>query len=741
MMLTATRSNVRLNIACLLLVLPFSLAHPVRAQPASSDATGAPSSEADGSADIPSRIRQLSNSDPAAAVAFAEPLFASATDNNRAAIGIELAESYVKAKRVAEAQSLLDKLTVESGSSDTAPLLRLRLLIATANHDWDQVDALAVTVDAVAASTRSSIQRAELWSQFGTASLAQNKFPEAQAAYQNALEAIGDGDSVLHFDTLQKLGVAQAQQGHYPDAIESFTGAEAVGKRIGRSEDPTFLLRFGGVFLYTGDSAHAIAYLTRALAAADLNPNSAFNRAPIYNNLGTAYFGEKNFEQAAHWFETSIAYTKQRGGNIGHALNNLGAVLREWGRNREALIRFEQALALGKTNKDKEAIAISSKNIGESLIELGERNKAVAPLEQAYAIYAQTDQRPKRLELYPVMIDNFEALGRSGDALKLMREYKALNDDVVNVESRERVSRLETAIDLAEKQKQLVASERDRTVQATAIDRLESEQGHDRLVNRGLIVAIAALAVLIVLQIRDRWLKARAHRELARTTEQIEAQRRALEALNDVVRRQSQEDVLTGLKNRRFLSEWMLEANRRRASDGETLRNRAPMLLILIDIDHFKDVNDQFGHAAGDRVLAEFAGILRDCHRDSDLIVRWGGEEFVWLCPDTPFSAAVTLCNRLRAALSARALHVEEQVTTLTVSMGFSEVPPWPGTSADWQLAMRIADAALYECKSSGRDRWLGYTAGSTPDADAISKADVAELVANGNLVRFEMTA
>ena len=95
-----------------------------------------------------------------------------------------------------------------------------------------------------------------------------------------------------------------------------------------------------------------------------------------------------------------------------------------------------------------------------------------------------------------------------------------------------------------------------------------------------------------------------------------------------------------------------------------------------------------------------------------------------------PISAAATLCNRLRAALSARALHVEDQVTTLTVSMGFSEVPPWPGTSADWQLAMRIADAALYECKSSGRDRWLGYTAGSTPDADAISKADVAELVA-----------
>lgn len=674
-------------------------------------------------------------------MAFAEPLFIAATDKNRVAIGVELGESYVKAKRVADAQALLDKLTADSASTDGAALLRLRLLIAAVNHDWDQVDAAATRVDAVAASASNATERAELWSQFGTALLAQNKFPEGQAAYQHALDAIGNEDSVLRFETLQKLGVAQAQQGRYPDAIEFFTQAEDVGKRIGQSEDPTFLLRFGGVFLYTGDSPHAISYLTRALAAADASSSSAFNRSPIYNNLGTAYYGEKNFERAAHWFEKSIDYAKQRGENAGHALNNLGAVLREWGRNKEALVRFEEALALGETNQDKEATAVASKNIGESLIELGQRNKAVAPLEQAYAIYAQTDQRPKRLELYPVMIDNLEALGRSDDALKLMREYKTLNDEVVNVESRERVSRLETAIDLVEKQKQLVESERDRSMQATAIDKLESEQGHDRLVNRVLIFAVAALALLIVLQIRDRWLKARVHRELARKTEQIEAQRRALEALNDVVRRQSQEDVLTGLKNRRFLSEWMVEANRRRASDGEVSRSREPMLLILIDIDHFKDVNDQFGHAAGDHVLAEFAGILRDCHRDSDLIVRWGGEEFVWLCPDTPISSAATLCNRLRAALSARAMQVEDQVTTLTVSMGFSAIPAWPGASSDWQLAMRIADAALYECKSNGRDRWLGYAAGSTPDADVMGKADVASLVANGNLVRFEMTA
>lgn len=730
----ALRAEARSTVVCFAIVL-LVWGSCLQAQPAISSVAPAGQSTVDAT----SHIRELRENDPAAAVAFAEPLLASAQGSERITIGIELIESYVRAKRLADAQPLFDTLSKESLAAHAAPLLRLRLLIATTNHDWNTVDTVADQVDAVAATAANPAQGAELWSQFGTALLAQNKFPEAQAAYQHALDTMDDAASPLRFETLQKLGVSQAQQGRYPDAIESFTRAEEVGRVVGRSEDATFLLRFGGVFLYTGDSPHAIAYLTRALAAADANPGGAFNRAPIYNNLGTAYFGEKNFEQAAHWFEESIDYSKKRGDNPGHALNNLGAVLREWDRNDEAVVRFEEALKLGKANKDKEAIAIASKNIGESLIALGQRNKAVLPLERAYAIYAETDQRPKRLELYPVMIDNLEALGRSADALKLMREFKTLNDEVVNVESRERVSKLETAIDLAEKQKQLVASDRDRTVQASAIEKLESQQGLDRRLNRWLIFAVAGLAVLIVLQIRDRWLKARVHRELGRKTEQIDAQRRALEALNDVVRRQSQEDVLTGLKNRRFLSEWMIEANRRRASDGEVRRDRAPMLLIVIDIDHFKDVNDKFGHAAGDQVLAEFAGILRDCRRDTDLIVRWGGEEFVWLCPDTPISAAATLCNRLRTALGARAMQIEGCAITLTASMGFSQHPPWPNQASDWQLAMRIADAALYECKSSGRDRWLGFSAGTSPNTEAIVTADVTTLVANGNLVRMEM--
>lgn len=739
MKLPAPRCDARLKSAWLLLFASLVSPQWLCAQSTAPATAGNPAAQTSALADAPSRVRELLDSDPAAAVALAEPLFAVAQEPNRAAIGVELAVAYVKVRRIADAQSLVDTLSSESGTGNDATLLRLRLLIATANRDWRAIDGIASKVNVAAQSAPDMTARVELLATFGTALLAQNKFPEAQGVYQQALDALGESDSPLRFDALQKLGVAQAQQGRYPDAIESFNRAENVGKRIGLGEDPTFLLRFGGVFLYTGDSAHAIAYLKRALAAADADPGGSVNRMSIYNNLGNAYYGEKNFEQAARWFETSVAYSKEHGDSPGHALNNLGAVLREWGRNDEALAKFREALLMAQSDQDKEGIAVSSKNIGESLIGLDQRNKAVAPLERAYAIYAETDQRPKRLELYPVMIENFESLGRTGDALKLLREYKTLNDDVVNVESRERVSKLESAIDLAEKQKQLAASERDRIVQAASIQALELQQDTDRRINRLLIFAIVALAILIVLQIRDQRLKSRVNRELTAKTIQIEEQRRALAALNDVVRRQSQEDVLTGLRNRRFLSEWMAESNRRRASDHDNAHSRETTLLILIDIDHFKSVNDRYGHAAGDKVLVEFAGILRECMRDSDLIVRWGGEEFVWLCPNTPASAAPMLCERFRSVLRARTLSVGDDALILTASMGFAPYPLWAWQPADWQLSMRIADYALYQCKSSGRDRWLGFAAGSTPEIEALAKSNVAALVAAGNLVRVEL--
>lgn len=742
-MMPVLHGRVPLNVAWMftMALLVFGLPIPARGFADTSTDTGAAPAMA--AVDVVQRIRELRDTDPAAAIDMAEPLLNSAQGEARFSIGSQLVEAYLKMKRIDDAKSLVAKLETDPSldNAGRANLLRLQLVVATAVRVDAEIDALADRVPAVSRAATNRVTRAELLMQLGQARLVQSRFADSAAAFEQGLEAVGQDDSQMRFELLQKVGVAYAQLGRYPESIESFSKAEKVNARLGHGDDATFLLRFGGVFLYTGDSTRAIGYLNRALAASEANPGQAANRNSIYNNLGTAYYGLKNFEQAAVYFRKAMDYARDNGGNRASPMNNLANVLREWGRDREALDLFKEYQQISTSAGDKEGMGVAAKNIGETYIKMGERKKAIAPLEQAYGIYSETDYRPKRLELYPVMIENLEALGRFAEALRLMREFKALSDETVNVESRERISKLESAIDLAEKQKQLTESERDRIEQAAAISELESQQDADRNLKRGMLLALATLALLIVLQVRDRRTKAHAHRELTARKEKIEEQSRALVALNEVVRRQSQEDVLTGLKNRRFLSDWMATSNHRRAADDEIKCGLAPTLLILIDIDHFKDVNDRYGHASGDEALVAFADILRECKRDSDLIVRWGGEEFVWLCPDTSISSASMLCERVRTALRARPMLVNDESIALSASMGFAAHPMWPGQPTDWQLSMRIADHALYQCKADGRDRWLGYAPGNVPTPEAVRIGDIVALQSHGSLVKIAAPA
>ena len=143
--------------------------------------------------------------------------------------------------------------------------------------------------------------------------------------------------------------------------------------------------------------------------------------------------------------------------------------------------------------------------------------------------------------------------------------------------------------------------------------------------------------------------------------------------------------------------------NRRRfeeALEGEThraMRFGHPLSLAVVDIDHFKSVNDNFGHPVGDRVLAEFVDCLREGMRKSDSVTRWGGEEFIILMPNTPLAAAQRSAERLRERVEQ---HQFRGVGALTASFGVAQFVPAEST-AEW---LRRADDALYRAKKRGRN-------------------------------------
>jgi diguanylate cyclase (GGDEF)-like protein/PAS domain S-box-containing protein len=151
-------------------------------------------------------------------------------------------------------------------------------------------------------------------------------------------------------------------------------------------------------------------------------------------------------------------------------------------------------------------------------------------------------------------------------------------------------------------------------------------------------------------------------------------------------------DSLTGLDNRHVLQE-ALEREAARRGDGQ-----AQLALVLLDIDHFKQVNDGFGHPAGDRVLVEVARRLERTVRAGEVLARVGGEEFAWLLPSLSAEEAIAAADRARAAIAARPFG---RAGTLTMSAGVGLMP----TPCDGDVLYRMADRALYEAKQRGRNR------------------------------------
>ena len=167
---------------------------------------------------------------------------------------------------------------------------------------------------------------------------------------------------------------------------------------------------------------------------------------------------------------------------------------------------------------------------------------------------------------------------------------------------------------------------------------------------------------------------------------------------------QSIRDGLTGLFNRNFM-EIALERELHRA-----VRKGMPLAVLMLDVDHFKQLNDTMGHEAGDVVLREVAECYRRALRDEDVICRYGGEEFVVIMPDATEAIALERAERVRTAVSEIRMHFRgELIRSVTVSVG---VAMFPEAGRDGSELLRLADGALYRAKNSGRNQVMLESAG-----------------------------
>ncbi len=220
---------------------------------------------------------------------------------------------------------------------------------------------------------------------------------------------------------------------------------------------------------------------------------------------------------------------------------------------------------------------------------------------------------------------------------------------------------------------------------------------------------VGLVAFLVLLRLRRY--RTQQHRLELLVAERTHALSHANERLRDAnltLAQESRTDPLTGLHNRRYLLEHIQQMLDDENGDGSALA------FLLLDLDMFKRVNDDFGHAAGDSVLVQLSHLLQSIARTDDRLLRWGGEEFLILLRHVQPAQALETAERIRLRLATHSFRLGDgRELRLTGSIGFAMYPPTPElrASVDWTLSMELADAALYRVKQWGRNGCAGLIA------------------------------
>jgi diguanylate cyclase (GGDEF)-like protein len=234
----------------------------------------------------------------------------------------------------------------------------------------------------------------------------------------------------------------------------------------------------------------------------------------------------------------------------------------------------------------------------------------------------------------------------------------------------------------------------------------------------------------VLLQLRTRLLR----RSQRRLEAKVRERTRELESLGQALEQSSLTDPLTGLRNRRFLTQHIdgdvaltLRHYDSLCQRGEALPDDADLIFFLIDIDHFKGLNDTHGHAAGDAVLMQMRGRLQPVFREADHLVRWGGEEFLIVARATSRQHAAELAERARTMVADTPFKLPGGRTVRsTCSVGFACFPLATAQprAVDWSATIALADSALFAAKAAGRNGWMGVQGvqggGADLDAEAL---------------------
>lgn len=654
-------------------------------------------------------------------------------------------------------------------------LLLLPAIIETAMDlgEEEQVQQLFITFENRVKNAPTTQHLARLAELKGDRLRLKTQYQAAEQVYRQALilyKQIDDTQAIAA--TYRAIGICLRNQSRYVQAIEILESAlsyylegELIDDAQGLADTYNSL---GTLYEQIAQYESALQFHFQSLKIKrelDDRPgiaSSLFNIGEVYRELEDLNAAQQYLLQA---YQLDKAHGEKR--NIAFSANLLGQIAFQLGQwesasayNREAITLFtalnaKDNLAWAMTQSVR--LALSQKNITEAQQRLAQALSYSAPLSVQYfklklleveLALAQThykeaidkakvlqasipDNKPDdKATLYRLLARAYIAIEAYPHAIDALQQQLTINQVLFDTRRTRNLARIQSNISFIEKERQIAELKKDQV-----LERISNEQeSFKRKVRIASGLALALLCISLYLRLHQKRANVKLSVQVKEQTQALSDKHQALQEAYAELKAISQQDQLTGLHNRHYLYahiERDIQDCLRQHRDK--VDKPSDFIFFLIDLDHFKHINDQFGHPGGDAVLMAMKELLNKVFRQSDYLIRWGGEEFLVITRHTQRQHANQLAERLRMEVANHDFVMEKgPPQRLTCSIGYAPFPflPHDADAYPWSDILVLADKALYAAKHSQRNAWVGLTAGDKEFGQTLSNLLIPDAIA-----------
>ncbi len=489
---------------------------------------------------------------------------------------------------------------------------------------------------------------AQTYAILGESERALGNLSNALEAYTHSLALMEEnGDPAQTFKLLAHIGNVQGRLTNYADSLETRFRALDIASALNDPRCEVEILNaIGYTYVVLEQYSEAMPYLKRGLKLLQINDHKDLLSYTL-DSLCNACQNLEEHEKALEYGRRAYNLSKELDDKTCQAthLISLGKAYLKIDNAPEAMRQFQTALDIAEAGNYLPGASLAHYHIGLLLTDWQQYKQSQEHLEAALHLAEENDSEHMVFQCHLALANMYKQSGNYKLALMHHEQFHAIKEEVFDTESRNQIHSIEVI-------HQLEAARKDAEIY--------------RLRNVEL-------------------------------TEEIERRKKAEEGL----KRAAILDPLTSLYNRRyFIAQAKKELTR-------SIRYPHPVALLMLDIDHFKDVNDQYGHLVGDEVLIEIANRIRRSLRKVDIPGRYGGEEFVVLLPETDLDEARQAAERLRLSITTKPTNTSRLTVLVTVSIGVASM--FTGESLTMNELIERADLALYHAKQNGRNRVEAY--------------------------------